>query len=263
MTSTISHPSRVAVVGATGRIGTLTLARLAQAGHETVPISRRHGVDVVTGTGLDAALDGVHTVIDVTNSTASQESETVAFFEAASRNLMDHELRAGVGHHVALSIAGVTKVGGNAHYAGKRAQEASIEAGPVPYTIVPATQFHDFAAMVASWSETDGVARLAPLLVQPIAPADVADILARVATGPAQGRHRDVAGPDPHDLVDMARRTHEARGQTVRLLPTWDNGFFDESMAGNVLLPAEDAEIAATSVDDWLIAEREARFVSP
>lgn len=210
----------------------------------------------MTGTGLDTALDGVSAVIDVTNSTASHESETTAFFGTASRNLLDRELEAGVGHHVLLSIAGVTTVAGNAHYAGKRAQEAVVEAGQVPYTIVPATQFHDFAAMVASWSEVDGVARLAPLLVQPIAPMDLARTLVRVATGPAQGRHVDVAGPDPQDLVDMARRTYEARGQTIRLVPTWDNGFFDVGMAGNVLLPAEDAEIAPTSFEDWLIDEQ-------
>jgi uncharacterized protein YbjT (DUF2867 family) len=153
---------------------------------------------------------------------------------------------------VTLRIAGVYKVEGNADYAGKRAQEAAVEAGPVPFTIVPSTQFHDFAVMVASWSEKDGVALVPPMLIQPIAPADVADVLARVAVGRPQGRHRDIAGPDTQDLVDMARRTHTAQGREVRLVPTWQNGVFDQSMAGDVLLPGPDADIAPTTFDDWL-----------
>jgi uncharacterized protein YbjT (DUF2867 family) len=121
----------------------------------------------------------------------------------------------------------------------------------VPWTIVPATQFHDFAAMVASWTEQDGVATIAPLLIQPIAPADVADTLAEVATGTPQGRHPDLAGPETQDLVDMARRTYQARGRTVKLVPTW-TGLFGLSMAGNVLLPGEGARIAPTTFDEWL-----------
>jgi uncharacterized protein YbjT (DUF2867 family) len=116
---------------------------------------------------------------------------------------------------------------------------------------VPATQFHDFAAMVAGWTESDGVATIPPLLVQPIAPGDVGDVLAEVAVGEPQGRYADVAGPDPQDLVDMARRTLAARGHTVKLVPTWA-GLFGPEMAGPVLMPGEDARIAPTSFDDWL-----------
>ena len=141
-------------------------------------------------------------------------------------------------HHVLLSIVGIHRVEGNAHYAGKREQERLVEAGPVPWTIVPATQFHDFAAMVTSWTEHDGVATIAPLLVQPIAPADIAEVLAEVATRRAAGRYPDVAGPETQDLVDMARRTNEVRGRQVRLVPTW-SGLFGTSMAGDVLLPGE------------------------
>ncbi len=245
---------RVAVAGATGRIGSLTVAALERDGHEVRRISRGGGVDVVAGTALESALTGVDAVVDALNSTAPDRAATVDFFTTTTRNLLDAEERAGVRHHVTLSIAGVHKVEGNAHYAGKRAQEAAVEAGPIPFTIVPSTQFHDFAVMVASWSEKDGVALVPPLLIQPIAPADVAGVLARVAVGRAQGRHRDIAGPDPQDLVDMARRTHTAQGRAVRLVPTWQNGVFDQSMAGDVLLPGPGADIAPTAFDDWLAA---------
>ncbi|WP_433149994.1 SDR family oxidoreductase [Actinomadura nitritigenes] len=242
---------RIAVAGATGNIGALTVAALQKAGHDVVRISRSLGVDLVTGDGLDAALAGVGAVVDATNATAADPAETVAFFTAATRNLLAAEERAGVGHHVLLSIAGVDRVEGNAHYAGKREQERLVAAGPVPWSIVPATQFHDFAAMLAGWTERDGVAAIPPLLVQPVAPADVADVLAEVAAGTPQGRCPDLAGPEPQDLVDMARRTHQARGRTVKLVPTWA-GPLGTDMAGDVLLPGEGARIAPTTFEEWL-----------
>ncbi|PRC59151.1 NmrA family transcriptional regulator, partial [Mycobacterium sp. ITM-2017-0098] len=85
-------------------------------------------------------------------------------------------------------------------------QERLIEVGPVPWTIVPATQFYDFAGLAAGWTERDGVATIAPLLIQPIAPDDIAQVLAEIAAGPPLGRYVDVAGPETQDLVDMARR---------------------------------------------------------
>jgi uncharacterized protein YbjT (DUF2867 family) len=121
----------------------------------------------------------------------------------------------------------------------------------VPWTIVPFTQFHDFAAMVASWAEQDGAAAIAPLLVRPIAPADVAEVLAEVAVGSPKGRYVDVAGPEPQDLVDMARRTNAARGHEVKLVPTW-SALFGVEMAGNALLPGENARLTPTTFDSWL-----------
>ncbi|MFI7640699.1 SDR family oxidoreductase [Nonomuraea sp. NPDC049400] len=246
---------RIAVAGATGNIGALTVTALERDGHDVVRVSRSLGVDLVTGDGLDGALAGVEAVIDVTNGPATDAAEAVAYFGAATRNLLAAEERAGVRHHVLLSIVGIARVEGNAHYAGKREQERLVAAGPVPWTIVPATQFHDFAAMVASWTEQDGVATIAPLLVQPIAPADVADVLAEIAVGEPKGRYADVAGPEPQDLVDMARRTNQAQGREVKLVPTW-SGLFGPAMAGDVLLPGEGARIAPTTFDEWLAAQR-------
>ncbi|MEU7820912.1 NAD(P)H-binding protein [Catellatospora sp. NPDC049133] len=248
---------RIAVAGATGNIGSLTVAALERAGHDVVRISRSLGVDLSTGEGLDDALTGVEAVIDATNGPARDRTETVDFFHTATGNLLAAEQRAGVRHHVLLSIVGVGRIEGNAHYAGKREQERLVEAGPVPWTIVPATQFHDFAATVVGWTEKDGVAPVPPLLMQPIAPADIADVLAEVAVDEPQGRHRDVAGPEPQDLVDMARRTNEARGRTVKLVPTWSTALTVE-MAGEVLLPGENARIAPTTFDEWLQGQRDA-----
>ena len=244
---------RIAVAGATGNIGARTVSALERDGHQAVRISRSLGVDLTTGEGLDAALHGVDAVIDAISAELTDRDETLAYFGTTTRHLLAAEERAGVRHHVLLSIVGIHRVEGNAHYDGKREQERLVGEGRVPWTIVPATQFHDFAATVCGWTERDGVAAIAPLLVQPIAPADIAEILAEVATGEPQGRYVDVAGPDTQDLVDMARRTNEVRGHTVKLVPTW-SGIFGESMAGDVLLPGAGARIARTTFDDWLAA---------
>jgi uncharacterized protein YbjT (DUF2867 family) len=244
---------RIAVTGATGRIGRLTTAALEAAGHQTVPLSRRAGVDAYTGDGLADALAGVDALIDATNTPAQDEAEIVDFFGRVTKNLLAAGEKAGVRHHVLLSIVGIDRNRRTPHYAGKREQERLVADGPVPWSIVRATQFHDFAAMVAGWAEKDGAATIAPLLVQPIAPADVAAILADVAVGAPLGTRLDIAGPQTQDLVDMARRTFAVRGQDIELVPTW-RGSFGTEMAGEALLPGDDARLGSTTFGDWLAA---------
>ncbi len=175
---------RIAVIGGTGLVGRHTVDALERAGHEAVVVARSRGIDVATGEGLDQALAGAGAAVDVTNVTEPDPEDARAAFGAMTERLLAAEERAGVGHHVLLSIAGVDRVEGNAHYAGKRRQEEIVEAGPVPFTILPATQFHEFAEMVAGWTERDGVAALPPVLVQPVAAADVGEAL--------------LPGPDAH-----------------------------------------------------------------
>lgn len=244
---------KIAVVGATGQIGSHTVIALKRAGHEVVPISRSTGVDVYTGTGLAEALSGTESVVDASNNRSQNEAEVVDFFATTSCNLLAAERDAGVRHHVLLSIVGLDNGQRVVHYSGKREQERQVRAGGVPWTIVRATQFFELAARVAEAAEHDGVAPIAPLLVQPIAPTDVGDILAEIAASDPLNSVLETAGPETQDFVDMARRTFTARGRTVALEPTW-RGAFDISMAGEVLLPGPGARIAPTTFEAWLAA---------
>ena len=244
---------RIAVAGATGRIGRQTIAALEGAGHQTVPLSRASGVDAYRGSGLADALRDVDALIDVTNTPSQDRAEIVDFFGTVTKNLLAAEQEAGVRHHVLLSIVGLDHDQRAPHYDGKREQERLVAAGPVPWSIVRATQFHDFAAMVAGWAVKDGTAAIAPLLVQPIAHEDVAAILADVATAAPLGAKLDIAGPGTEDLVDMARRSYAARGQQIRLIPTW-RAAFGPDMAGEVMLPGEGARLGSVTFDDWLAA---------
>jgi uncharacterized protein YbjT (DUF2867 family) len=246
---------RIAVIGASGVAGRHTVDALRRAGHDTVVVARSRGVDVVTGEGLDDALVGVDAVVDVSNIQAPDARTTLEMFAAATRNLLAAEQRARVKHHALLSIVGIDRLDGNAHYAGKRLQEEILSTSPIPVTIQRATQFHEFAGMVVAWTRQGQVATVPPLLVQPVAAADVGDVLAEIAAGAPQGRATDLAGPEPQDLFDMARRTLSARGESLRLIPSWRTGVFGVEAAGEALLPGPEARLAPTTFDDWLRGE--------
>jgi uncharacterized protein YbjT (DUF2867 family) len=131
---------RVAVIGATGRIGTNTVHALQRRGHEAVPISRSSGVDAHAGSGLDAALHGVDVVIDTSNPRSQDEAEIVDFFGTITANLLAAEQRAGVRHHVLLSIVGIEKGQRVPHYEGKREQERLVRSGSIPWSVVRSTK---------------------------------------------------------------------------------------------------------------------------
>lgn len=235
-------------------VGRHVVHALRRSGHEAVAIARSMGVDVLTGAGLAEALAGADSVVDVLNVPAADADEARALFGAATSRLLEAERRAGIEHHVLLSILGLDRVEGNAHYAGKRLQEELVLAGPVPATVLRAAQFHEFAGMVVGWTRRDEVAIVPPLLIQPVAASDVGEALAQLATGgPRRGRI-DLAGPEPQDLVDMARRTLAARGEAIRLVPSWQ-GPFGVEMAGEPLLPSSEAQLATTTFDEWLATQ--------
>lgn len=248
---------RVGVIGGTGLVGRCVVQALERAGHEAVVISPSSGADVVSGQGLDAAFAGSSAIIDVSNFQAADAQATRELFSKATSNILAAEQRAAVKHHVLLSIESVDRLV-NDHYAGKRVQEEIVSKGAVPFTIQRVTQFHEFAGQVIGWTRQGDVAYLPPLLVQPIAAADVGDALAELAVGSPRGRAIDLAGPEPQDLVDMARRTLAARGESIRLVPSWRTGVFGVDAAGEVMLAGPDARLAPTTFDAWLARQSKA-----
>ena len=203
---------------------------------------------------MDEALAGVDAVIDVTNTAELDAQRAREFFGTVSANLLAAEARARVAHHVLLSIVGIDRVEGNGHYAGKVRQEEVVTSGAVPYSIVRATQFFEFAEMVAGWTRSGDQVRVAPLLLQPVAARDVARALAETAAGVPVGRI-EFAGPQTHDFVDLTRRVLMARGESVGLVPTWRDAVFGVEMAGEVLLPSPQARIAPTAFEEWITGD--------
>lgn len=244
---------RIAIVGGTGFTGRHVAVAALNLGHEAVMVARSTGADLMTGVGVAAALEGVDAVIDVTNASSNDAESSRRVFGTMTRNLLTAEQRAGVRHHVLLSIVSIARLPHVPHYAGKLAQEALVQEGRVPFTIVRATQFHEFGEMMVQWNRTGDSATIPPLRLQPVAAADTGSVLTEVATQAPRNGWFELAGPERLDLVDMARRTLAARRQSVLVTAGWSGGF-DETAAGDPFLPGPDARIAPTSFDAWLRA---------
>lgn len=241
---------RVAVAGGTGLVGGLLVLALKDIGHEPVVLARSTGVDITVGTGLDQALRGADTVVDVSNVTTTRAGRSVAFFTAGTRHLLEAGQRAGVRHHVSLSIVGVDRVD-YGYYEGKRAQERLVLGGQVPGSVLRATQFHEFAGQILTRSH--GPFALMPTVrTQPVAAREVAAALAELAAGPAVGLAPELAGPQEHELVDMARRLIRATGQRRRVVPVRLPGAAGRQMAGGGLLPAGPGRRGTETFDQWL-----------
>ena len=242
---------RVAVIGATGLVGRHTVEALKRRQHDVVQIARSKGIDVLKRQGLDEALVGVDACIDVTSFEASDRESTKSYFGTLTRNLLDAELKAGVKHHFLLSILNLDLIEGNAHHAGKHVQEELVSASPVPHSILRAAQFHEFAEMLVRWVRTPEGAVVPPVLIQPVAVIDVAEVLAEIAVDTPRGLV-NLAGPKPEDLVDMARRTFAVLNEPIELHASWRGSIYGVEAAGEKLLPGPDARLASTTFEDWL-----------
>ncbi|MFC1433805.1 SDR family oxidoreductase [Streptacidiphilus sp. N1-3] len=241
---------KIAVIGGTGRIGSPLVAALRAAGHEAVPHARSTGVDLLTGEGLEQALAGADVLIDVTQSPTSDDS-SLAFFEATMDHLLAAADKAGVRHAVLLSIVGVDQVPGLGYYRAKVHQENLLKAGPVPYSIVRATQFFEFIEEVMSWSADGDTVRLSSTPLQPVAGADVVQVVAEVAVGAPLDGILDIAGPDVLPLDELGRITLAARGDSRTV--TTDNTVPPfGAVPGDAIIAKDGARITPTHYRDWL-----------
>ena len=238
---------KIAVAGGTGVAGRHVVEALRARGHEPSVLSRGEGIDLVSGQGLDAALAGAEAVIDVSNVTTQRKSVAVSFFDRAGRNLTAAAARAGVRHLVSLSIVGVDRVR-NPYYAGKLRQEEIVRGGEVPWTILRATQFHEFAGQLLN-SVPGPIALVPSGKVQPIAVREVADHLAGLVVERAQGMAADLAGPRVESLTDMARRLMAAGAARRRpVLPVHLPG----GMTSGGLLPTGPGPRGTQTFAEWL-----------
>ncbi|MEV0129341.1 SDR family oxidoreductase [Dactylosporangium sp. NPDC050688] len=241
---------RIAVFGGTGRIGSQVVAMLGAAGHEAVPHSRSTGADLVTGRGVADAVRGTAVVVNLTNAPSFDEASP-AFFRASMDIFLAAARDADVGHAVVLSIVGADRVPGVAHYRAKVLQEDLLKAGPVPYSIVRATQFFEFVDTVLSWTADEHTVRLPATPLQPVAAADVARAVADVSAGAPLGGTLDVAGPEVFPLDELGRITLAARGDERTVVTDPAAGLY-AAVPGDALTAGEGALIASTTYRDWL-----------
>jgi uncharacterized protein YbjT (DUF2867 family) len=242
---------RIAVIGGTGLIGSKVVAKLRDDGHEAV-VAAFPKVNTLTGEGLAEAVSGADVVVDVTNSPSFEDSAVLNFFRTSTRNLLAVEAAEGVRHHVALSVVGTERLSESGYFRAKIAQEELIKAGPIPYSIVHATQFFEFVKSIADSATTDNVVKLSSALIQPMAADDVASAVARVAEGTPVNGVVEVAGPEQFRLDGLIRLGLAAKGDPREVISDPEARYFGALLRERTLLPGPHATLAATRFEDWI-----------
>jgi uncharacterized protein YbjT (DUF2867 family) len=241
---------KLVVIGGTGLIGSQVVQKLIAAGHEVVPAAPNTGVDLITGKGLDQALEGADVVINVANSPTFDEA-SLDFFRTSMSNLLAAGERARVRHQVILSIVHVDQVPELVYYRAKALQEDLLRHGPTPYSIVRATQFFEFIEPTMSATSDAGTVRLPATPIQPISGADVVEAVVDVATRAPLNGIRDVAGPDVFRLDELGRVTLTAHHDGRTVITDDQAGLF-AAVAGDVLTAGPEAQLAPTHYQEWV-----------
>jgi uncharacterized protein YbjT (DUF2867 family) len=248
---------KIVVIGGSGLIGSKLVEKRREHAHEAVPASPDSGVNTLTGEGLADVLEGAAVVVDVSNSPSFEDEAVLAFFETSTRNLLEAEEAAGVGHHVALSVVGTDRLSESGYFRAKIAQEQLIERSPIPYSIIHATQFFEFVRSIADGAADGYTVRLAPVLIQPLAAEDVAAAVGRTAVGPPVNGIIEVAGPEQFRLDEFIRRGLEERDDPREVIADPDGRYFGARLNERTLVPGDDASLAVTHFEDWLSQSRQ------
>ena len=241
---------RIAVAGGTGAVGRLVVERAEAAGHEVRVLSRSTGVDLEHGTGLDFV--GVDAVIDASGVQTTSAKRSIEFFTKVTGHLLSAEADAGVGHHVALSILGAADAP-HGYYAGKAAQEQAVASGPVPWSILRAAQFFEFAHQVAT--KVGPLVMVPAMRSQPLAASEVATRLVEIAEAGPMGDAADLAGPREERMVELSRAWWAATGARGRIIEVPIPGGFGKAIRSGAILPGPDAQLTTQTFEEWLRAE--------
>ena len=243
---------KIVVIGGTGLIGSKLIDKLTARGHEAVPASPDTGVNTLTGEGLANALDGADVVVDVSNSPSFEDAAVLEFFETSTRNLLDAEAAAGVGHHVALSVVGTERLQDSGYMRAKIAQEKLIKGSSIPYSIVHATQFFEFGTRIAAGSVDGDTVRVPPVLIQPMAADDVAAGVCNVTLAAPLNGMTEIGGPEPLRFEDFVREALRAEGDQREVIADPEALYFGARLSERALVPDESAQLGPTHFEDWL-----------
>jgi len=248
---------KIAVAGATGRVGRHVVDVLEAGGHDVVAMSRSRGVDVITRDGLAEALARVECVVDAATGPSPEQEAATEFFTTAARNLQEAGERAGVRRIVVVSIIGADRFTAG-YNAAKVAHERATLAGPIPARVLRAAQFHEFVAQLVDWGRQGEVSYVTKMRTQLVAARTVAEALADLATGPESAHAPgapifEIAGPREESLVDMATLLAARRGDPVRIEGVSDLSDPDRALfESGALLPGPDATLAGPTFAEWL-----------
>lgn len=245
--------SDIVVVGGSGRIGSKVVAKLSEPGLGVVAVSRRSGVNAVTGEGLAEALSDARVVVDASNSPSFEDKAAIEFFATSTMNLLAAERDADVGHHVALSVVAADRLQDSGYFRAKLAQEELIKAGNIPYSIVRATPVYDFVEVIADAATQDATVHLPDTLLQPADGNDVADVVVDIVAGAPANGTVEVAGPEQFMLDELIREVLSAQRSARKVVTDAHIPYFGALVGKDTLLPGDGAIITGRSLDEWIV----------
>src|SRR5688500_13494398 len=243
---------KIVIIGGTGLIGSKVATKLRQLGHEVIAASPDTGVNTITGEGLDEALRGTDAVIDVANSPSFEDKAVMEFFETSGRNLLAAEAKAGVKHHIALSVVGTDRLPESGYFRAKQAQENLVINSTIPYSIIRSTQFFEFLKSIVASAAIGNEIHLAPVGIQPIAADDVASAVAKVAVGEPLNGTGEIAGPNLFTFPELVSlyllKLEDPR--TVKV--DTSARYFGAPLDDKTLVPKENARLGPTDFHAWI-----------
>jgi uncharacterized protein YbjT (DUF2867 family) len=243
---------KIVVIGGTGLIGSKLVSTLRAKGHEVLAASPDSGVNTLTGEGLPAALAGAQVVVDVANSPSFEDAAVLKFFETAGKNLLAAEERAGVKHHLALSVVGSDRLPDSGYLRAKVAQENLIKNSPIPYTILRSTQFFEFIGRIPEASPDGKSVRVSSAMFQPIVSDDVVATLAELTLGAPVNGIVEVGGPERLRIDDLVERVLRANGDTREIIRDTHVPYFGAVLDDQSLVAGPGARRGAKRFEAWL-----------
>lgn len=246
---------KIVVIGGSGLIGSKTVKRLRERGHEVIAASPASGVNTITGEGLEEALAGTDVVIDVANSPSFEDKAVMEFFETSGNNLLAAERKAGVKHHIALSVVGTERLQDSGYFRAKQVQENLIRRSGIPFTIVHSTQFFEFLGSIAASGVQGEAIHLSPAAVQPIASDDVAAAMADAALGAPINGIVEIAGPEKVSLSALVARYLDKMGDTRTVVPDEHALYFGVALNDQSLVPGPGPRIGKINFETWFASQ--------
>ena len=243
---------KIVVIGGTGLIGTQLVNQLQQTEHEVVVASPNTGVNTLTGEGVKEVLQGAHVVVDVSNSPSFDDGPVMNFFKTANENLLPAEKAAGVKHHIALSVVGTQKLQQSGYFRAKQVQEDLIKASGIPYTIVHATQFFEFAGGIVQMSMAGGKVVVPDANIQPIASKDVAAFMAQTALSAPANKILEIGGPEKFYMADWVKKYTQATHKDLTVVADAKALYSGAAISADTLAPEAAVYLGKTDYAGWI-----------
>ncbi len=246
---------KIVVIGGTGLIGSKLVNKLRQLDHEVIAASPASGVNTVTGEGLDDVFEGAQVVVDLANSPTFDDDVAMNFFQTAGRNIFAAETKAGVQHHIALSVVGTPRLQASGYFRAKLAQEKLIQDSGIPYTIVHSTQFFEFMPAIVQSGTIGNEVHIPPAAFQPIAADDVAEAVKDTVIGTPLNAIVEIAGPERKPQDEFVGYYLTATKDYRKVVRDVHALYFGVELNDQSLVPGENPRLGQVKFEDWVNAQ--------